>query len=322
MKLFLFDIRELMSGAQFILQPGDAGIGVHLKEDNQTISTEPGIPEHHIIHSKGIVTFGVPRLLKPDQRNSVSSIATQVYNFVTQNPDWYPSTVYRPVFDVTIDDVVAIALMMKEHRKRLLFSGTKLLALLAELNEWSANRYNFVKNPQPRLMNALLAIHQYPFYDYPGKSRTELCELTLIDMVDAFMRELDNLEPTRRTYPDDLKFDVMYTNDKSAMLRIKSDRYGADDLIVQEYFESNPGVVRVITLRKIKSTTKHAVTAYNSNLYDAKLNAHRYVETKELNINEKKVGGEPEWKNLKITILGPRRGSALSPELIWTHSHV
>lgn len=322
MKLFLFDIRELMSGAQYVLQPGDAGIGVHLKTDNQTISTEPGIPEHRIIHAKGIVTFGVPRLLKQDQRNSVTSVASQVYNFITQNPDWYPNLVYRPVFDVTIDDVLAVALMMKEHRKKLLTTGSKLMALLAELNEWNANRYNFVKNPQPRLLNALLAIHQYPFYDYAGKSRTELCELTLLDMIDALMRELDTMEPQRREYPDDLKFETLYSTDRAAMLRIKTDKYGADDLIAQEYFESNPNIIRVVTLRRVKNTTKHAVVIFNSNVYDSKLAYNRPVDTKELNIAEKKAGGDPEWKNLKVTVLGPRRGSTLTPEIIWLHAKV
>ena len=322
MKLFLFDIRELMSGAQFVLQPGDAGIGVHLGKDDQTISTEPGVPEHRIIHTKGIITFGVPRFLKQDQRNSAASVATQVYNFVTQNPDWYPNTIFRPVFDITIDDIVAVALMSKEHRKKLLTSGTKLMALLAELNEWNTNKYNFVKNPQPRLINYLLNIHQYPFYDYAGKSRTELCELTLVDMVEVLMRELDLMEPTRRVFTDDLKFDTLQSNEHSAMVRLKSDRYGVDDLVAQEYFESNPGAVRIVTLRKIKNTTKHTVTIYNSNLYDAKLALLKPVETKELNIDEKKLGGEAEWKNLKITVLGPRRGSALAPEVIWLHARV
>lgn len=311
-----------MAGAQFVLQPGDAGIGVHLKDDNQTVSTAPGIPEHRIIHAKGIVTFGVPRILKADQRNSTASVATQVYNFISQNPQWYPNTVYRPVFDVTVDDIVALALMNKEHRAKLLVSGTKLMALLSELNEWGANRYNFVKNPQPRLINAVLAYHQYPFYDHAGKTRTELCELTLLDMVDMFMRCWDDMEPQYREYPDDLKFETLHSTDKAAMLRVKGEKYGAEDLIVQQFFQSNPGIIRVIMLRRVKNTTKHAVTAYNASMYDSKLQAYRYVDTKSLNIAEKQAGGEPEWKNLKLTILGPRRGSTLTPEVIWSHGRI
>jgi hypothetical protein len=322
MKLFLFDVRELMSGSQYILQPGDAGIGIHLKEDNQTISTEPGIPEHRIIHSKGIVTFGIPRLLKQDQRNATMSVASQVYNFVIQNPEWYPNYIYRPVYDVTIDDAIALALMNKQYRAKLLLSGTKLMALLSELNEWTANKFSFVKGPTLRLLNSLLKLHQYPFYDYPGKSRTELCELSLLDLTDAVMREFDNVEPVHREYPDDLKFDLLYENEKSVLVRVKTERYGADELVAQQLFENRPTTVRVIVARKIRGTTKHAITAYNSNIYTSELSVFNYVDTKELNVEEKKVHGDAEWKNLKVTALGPRKGSALSLDIIWSHSNI
>jgi hypothetical protein len=320
MKLLLFDVRDLMSGSQFVLQPGDAGIGIHLKEDNQTISTEPGIPEHLIIHSKNIVTFGIPRLLKPDQRNSMMSVASQVYNFVIQNPDWYPNYVYRPVFDVNIDDALAVALMTKTHREKLLLSGTKLMALLSELNEWVANKYNFVKAANPRLLNYLLKIQQYPFYDYPGKSRVELCEASLIDLVEAVMRDFDNMDPIKREYPDDLKFDILYENKKSLLVKIKSERYGADELIAQTLFEYRPDVVRVIAARKVRGTTKNHITIYNSSIYTPELSLYNYANTKELNSEEKKVGGEPEWKNLKVTALGPRKGTALALDNVWKHT--
>lgn len=320
MKLFLFDVRDLMSGSQYILQPGDAGIGIHLKEDNQTISTEPGIPEHRIIHSKGIVIFGIPRLLKQDQRNAITSVASQVYNFVVQNPEWGPKLIYRPVFDVTIDDAIALALMDKRHRAKLLLSGTKLMALLSELNEWTANKYNFVKGPSLRLMNYLLRLHQYPFYDYPNKSRTELCELSLIDLVAAVVQDFDNIESVTRIYPEDLRFDIVHSNDKSMLVRIKTERYGADELVAQQLFESNPSVVRIVTARKVRGTTKHAVTVFNSNIYTPALDVYPYVDTKELNVEEKKAGGDAEWKNLKVTALGPRKGSTLALDVIWTHS--
>jgi hypothetical protein len=320
MKLFLFDVRELMSGSQYILQPGDAGIGIHLKEDNQTISTEPGIPEHHIISSKNIVTFGIPRLLKQDQRNSMMSVASQVYNFIVQNPDWYPNYVYRPVFDVSIDDAIALALMNKQHRQKLLLSGTKLMALLSELNEWVANKYNFVKIPIPRLLNYLLKIQQYPFYDYPGKSRIELCEMSLLDLTEAIMKDFDNIEPVIREYPEDLKFDILHENEKSLLVKIKSERYGADELIAQNLFEYRPGVVRVIAARKVKGTTKHHITIYNSRIYTPDLSVFNYANTKELNIEEKKAGGDPEWKNLKVTALGPRKGTSLALEIVWKHT--
>ena len=75
MKLKLFDIKDLQTGAQYVLQRGDVGLGVHLKADDQTISVEPGFPEHKIIHHNGVVTFGTPRLLKQDERNSITSLS-------------------------------------------------------------------------------------------------------------------------------------------------------------------------------------------------------------------------------------------------------
>ena len=246
----------------------------------------------------------------------------QVYNFVKQLPDWDPNYVYRPVFDVTVDDAIALALMDKKHRQKLLLSGTKLSALLTELNEWTANRYNFVKTSNPRLLNYLLKIHPYPFYDYVGKSRTELCELSLLDLTEAVVKDFDNIEPVLRTYPDELKYDILHENDRSVLIRSKTDRYGADDLIAQQLFEFRPNVVRVIIARKIKNTTKHFITICNSNIYNSDLNVYNYVDTKELNIGEKKVSGEPEWKNLKVTALGPRKGTALALDIVWQHAQI
>ena len=320
-KIVLFDTKEIAKKGSPKLVRGDVGIGLHLKED-LSISTEPGIPEHRIIASAGVVTFGVPRLLKQEQRNSQNSISAQVFNFVTQNPSWFPTNIYRPIYDVSADDALAISLLMPEHRQKLINSGTKVAALISEINEWIANRYSFVKTMRPRLLNRALQVFSYPFYELNGKTRAEVCELSLNDYIEWLTGEFDELDPAIRIYPENLRFDVLQLNERSALLMIKVDRYGADDLIVQQYFESNPEVVRVITLKRIRNTVKHFVSVYNSNLYDSSLTPYTYVDTKELNTVEKRVGGEPEWKNLKITTLGPRKGSNLTAEMIWNFTKI
>ena len=322
MKLKLFDIKDLQTGAQYVLQRGDVGLGIHLKADDQTISVEPGFPEHKIIHHKGIVTFGTARLLKQDERNSITSLSSQVYAFVSQNPEWEPEIVYRPVFEISMDDALALALLDKETRVPLIRSGTKLMALLAELNEWSANKFNFVKFPYPRLLNYFLNIHPYPFYDLQGKSKADLCELSLLDLRDTIVKEFDNAEPVLRSFPLDLKFDIINIDELTAMIHVKSNRLGADEIAAQHTFQLNAALVRVIVVRKVKNSTKYFVSIYNANLYKPDLNIYKYVDTKELNTKEHLLGGNMEWKNLRVTVLGPRKGSVLTLDIIWELAHV
>jgi hypothetical protein len=318
--LILYDTRELLTGRVIRLSPGDAGLGLHLKEDNQTISTEAGIPEHQVL-GEGIVLFGLQRFLKQERKNSAVSMANQVYNFVLQNPEWYPKNVYRPIYDASIDDALALALLSREHRNHLL-QTTEILSLLTELNEWAANRYNFVKRTPLRYLNSLLNSFPYPYYNVKQESQKTLCELILMDMETSLVEGIELLVPTRREYPKDLQFTVGYSNDKSALLEIKSQRYGSEELIVQEYFESNPEVARVIAVREVKNKPNRAVSIYNSNIYDETLSLYNYVNTKELNTEEKLKNGSTDWKNLKLQVLGPKRGSLLDNETIWKYSAI
>jgi hypothetical protein len=322
MKLLLFDVKELQAGVQYILQSGDVGLGIHLKKDDQTISADAGFPENRIISSKGIVTFGLSRLLKQEERNSVTSVASQVYEFIVQNPKWTANTVYRPVYEVSVDDALALALLDKADREKLLISGTKLQALLAELNEWSANKFNFVKSPYPKLLNYFLNIHSYPFYDLQGKSKIDLCELSLMDLKDLIVNSFEEAEPVFRTFPSDLKFDIENIDELTALIIIKSNRLSADEIAAQHTFQMNPALARVITMRKLKNSTKNFVSIYNSSLYKDNLEAYNYVDTKELNTQEHKIGGAMEWKNLRLTILGPRKGTSLTSEIIWKYARV
>ena len=70
------------------------------------------------------------------------------------------------------------------------------------------------------------------------------------------------------------------------------------------------------------NSTKYFVSIYNANLYKPDLNIYKYVDTKELNTKEHLLGGNMEWKNLRVTVLGPRKGSVLTLDIIWELAHV
>jgi hypothetical protein len=55
----------------------------------------------------------------------------------------------------------------------------------------------------------------------------------------------------------------------------------------------------------------------NSNLYDDNLVPFSYPNIKELNSQEKRADGDPTWKNLKLTSISPRKGTALAFDVIW-----
>ncbi len=316
--LISYDNRDLLSGKQIKLQAGDVGLGIHVKDDGQTISTEPGKSEHVILPTTGIVLFGIPRFTKQDKRNSTMSVASQVYNFVLQNPNWYPNNVYRPIYDVSLDDGLALALLSREYRNELL-QAVELPAVLTELNEWSANKYNFVKRMPLRYINNFLNLFAYPFYEIKHETRKYLCNLTLTDLMNSIHSSMSGLSPIRRSYPKELKFTILESNQYSAMIEVLSSRYGSEDLIVQEYFESNPETVRIISVRKLQSAAR-AVTIFNTSLYDTQLRIYPYVDTRELNIAEKLKNGNPDWKNLKVEVLSPRGGTLLDNTTIWTHA--
>jgi hypothetical protein len=298
-------------------EPNTAIIGLNIT--NSGTLTKEGFPQHRFYSDLRVVTLGVQRLHKPEERASLVSIAGQAFSFVTHNPSWAPGILYRPIYDITPDDSLAAALLDPEMREDVLNCGTVLSALLGELVEWTANRYAFVKQDRPRLLNNFLIKFPYPFKDIPGQPRADSCKHYLIDQM-AYWSSLETMHfdiPIVRTFPQALKSDVISHNERSALILVETDRYGSDDLIAQQYFQANPKTIRAIMVRKVYNSSKHFVSIYNSNLYDENLKMYPYPNVKELNGKERKVDGDSSWKNLKVQTIGPKKGTVLSFEDIW-----
>jgi hypothetical protein len=294
--------------------PGTAVIGLNLT--NAGTLTKEGFPQFRFYPTLKTVTFGVQRFHKPEERGSLLSLAGQALSFITHNPAWEPTILYRPIYDITPDDALTAALLEPESRKVILLSGTKLSALVGELSEWVADRYTFVKQPRPRLLNGILNEYPYPFKDIPGKTRPESCWLYLADQESYFQDRIEMMQPVERVFPN-LKFDPIFYNESSVLILVESDKYGADDLIAQMYFQTNPKTVRVILVKKVMGSNKHYVTIVNSNLYDNNMEAFPYPNVRELNTQERRLDNDPSWRNLKVQTIGPKKGTALSFEIIW-----
>jgi hypothetical protein len=294
--------------------PNTAIIGLNIT--NAGTLTKDGFPQFRFYPTLKTVTFGVQRLHKPEERSSLLPIAGQVLSFVTHNPSWDPIVLYRPIYDITPDDSLAAVLLESETRGALLLSGTKLSALIGELSEWVADKYTFAKQPRPRLLNRFLNEFPFPFKDLPGQPRTNSCFEYLANQVAFWHENIETVEPVERVYPN-LKYDVIFHNELSALILVETDRYGSDDLIAQMYFQTNPKTVRIVLTRKVYSSVKHYVSIVNSNLYTEQLDSYAYPNVKELNAQERKMDGDPSWKNLKVQTIGPKKGTSLSFETIW-----
>jgi hypothetical protein len=315
MKVIFLNAKDNSELTNIQVAPNTAIIGLNIT--NAGTLTKDGFPQFRFYPTLKAVTFGVQRLHKPEERASLMSIAGQAFSFMTHNPKWEPPVLYRPIYDITPDDSLAAVLLESETRQDVLISGTKLSALIGELSEWTADKYTFVKQQRPRLLNNFLNEFPFPFKDLPGKPRTESCWHYLTDQEDYWHTHIGEMEAVERNYPN-LKYDVIFHNDLSALILIESDRYGSDDLIAQLYFQTNPGAVRVVLMRKVYNSVKHYVTIVNSNLYNEQLEPYTYPNVKELNTQERKADGDASWKNLKVQTIGPKKGTALSFETIWS----
>lgn len=294
--------------------PNTAIIGLNIT--NAGTLTKDGFPQFRFYPTLKAVTFGVQRLYKLEERASLSSLAGQAFSFVAHNPKWDPELLYRPIYDITPDDSLAAVILESETRQEILLAGTKLSALVGELFEWTADKYTFVKQPRPRLLNGFLNEFPYPFKDIPGKPRNESCWRYIAEQEDFWHNNISLMEAVERNYPN-LQYDIIFHNDLSALILVESGVYGSDDLIAQMYFQTNPGTVRVVLMRKVFNSVKHYVTIVNSNLYTPQLEPYTYPNVKELNSQERKADGDASWKNLKVQTIGPKKGTALSFETIW-----
>lgn len=320
MDIQFVDIKQCAkTGVVPTLEKGDVAFGINVN-DTGTLILGSGVPQHRIVSNIGVVTFGLQRLHRQEERNSHTSISNQVYNFIAQNPRWKTRKFYRPIYDIGPDDALAAALL--DVPDELTKSDTNLNAFISELNEWVSNRYSFVKNVRPRILNAFLNEFPYPFRDEKGVPRTESCRRYLLDQIAWFVDELEGVASVRRKYPNDLKFETLFNNDLTAMILVDQGIYGTDDLITQLYFESNPSCVRVIIARKMINSVKHLVSVANANMYNEALVAFPYPNVKDLNLHEKKIGGEPSWKNLKVQTTSPRKGTGIPLEVIWNAAKI
>jgi hypothetical protein len=301
---------------QVAVEQKTAIIGLNIT--NAGTLTKEGFPQFRFYPSLKVVTFGVQRLHKPEERAALMPISGQAHAFVTQNPGWLPTKLYRPIYDITPDDSLAAALLEEETRPILLAAGTKLSAMIHELSEYSASPFSFVKVARPRLINSFLNEFPYPFRDTQGKSRTESCQYYMYQQEDFWAEKIEQLVPVERVYPQ-MKSEIIFRNEFSALILIESEKYGTDQLVAQQYFQMNPKTVRLVLMRKVFNSQKHYVSIVNSNLYDNDLSAYPYPNVKELNALERKVAGDPSWKNLKFMTIGPKKGTALLFDAIWEH---
>jgi len=303
------------------VHPGEAALGLNITASGNL--SKEGIPQHKIYTHLKAVSFGVQRFQKQEERNSVIAVSGQAYMFRRQYPEWLIKKTYRPIYDLNADDALVGAILNEEVWENLVKAGTKTLALIAEITEWNANRYAFAKQFTPTLLNNFLNEFPYPFRDEIRKSRETSCTEYYYDQVGWIQDNIESMEPAVRSFPvDELAYEVVTKNDKSALILVTTEKYGADDLVAQMYFQANPECVRITLAHRLYNSTKHGINVVNSRAYDSSLGVYSYPNIKELNLQEKNVDGDPGWKNLKITCIGPRKGSSLSFDTIWALTHI
>ena len=322
MEINFVNAKDEKNLAAIKVQAGEAALGLNITADGSL--TKEGIPQHKIYSHLQAVSFGVQRFQKQEERNSVLSVSGQTYMFRRQYPEWLIKKMYRPIYDLNPDDALAGAILDEDSwANTLSHAGTKLTALISEITEWNANKYAVVKHTQPTLLNNFLNKFPFPFRDEKFKTREASCTEYYYDQVGWFMDNIETIEPVARVFPSNsLSFELISKNTLSAMLLVKTEKYGADDLVAQIYFQANPQCARVILAHRLYNSTKHGISIVNASTYGTSLGAYSYPNIKELNIQEKNVDGDPGWKNLKITCIGPRKGSSLPFDNIWALSSI
>lgn len=321
MEINFVNAKDEKNLASIKVKSGDAALGLNIALDGSL--TKEGIPQHKIYSHLQAVSFGVQRFQKQEERNSVLAVSGQAYMFRRQYPEWLIKKMYRPIYDLNPDDALVGAILDEDSWQHLSKAGTKLTALIAEITEWNANKYAAVKQIQPTLLNNFLNKFPFPFRDEKFKTREVSCTEYYYDQVSWFDDNIETIEPTGRIFPlDGLSFELIEKNDLSALILVKTEKYGVDDLVAQLFFQANPGCARIILVHRLYNSTKHGVSVVNSRTYDTSLGVYSYPNIKELNVQEKNVDGDPGWKNLRITCIGPRKGSSLSFDHMWELSKI
>jgi hypothetical protein len=314
MEVIFVDAKDPQGLSNVKIDTGDALMGFNLNEKSQL--TKEGVPQHKAYPLQKIVSFGIQRFQKQEERNSVISVAGQALNFRKQHPNWNIVRILRPIYDINPDDTFAAALLDPELGPTLFSHSKTTNSLVTELALWNANKYVYAKEFRPTLLNNALNEFPYPFKDMPGKTRQESCMYYFYDQQAWFAENIERMEPTTRVFPA-LKFEVLFRNESAALILVESERYGSDDLIAQMYFQMNPLCARVALARRVFKSVKHLITVVNATLVDDTFSLYNYPNVKELNIQEKKMDGDPSWKNLKLTTIGPRKGTVLPFDTVW-----
>jgi hypothetical protein len=313
MDLNFVDIRDNDVLAHIEVKEGDALLSLTLTQDLKL--SRLGSPDFRIYPNK-VISFGVERIIRQEIKNRLLSMSGQAFLFTRQNPDWKIRKLIRPISYVTPDEALAAALLEEEYRDEIILHGSKLHALIFELTEWNANRYNFVSHFGPSLLNAVLNEYPYPFKDLHGRTRLQSALDLFGDMMEWFTQNLSHIEPVERIFPP-LKYDCIYTNQISALVLVGSEKFGAEDLIAQMHFQANPILIRLVLVKKVPQSTKYLISVINKNTYDSSLIQLPHPSIKELNSTEKHLSGDPGWKNVKGFVRGPNKGSCLALETIW-----
>lgn len=280
-----------------------------------TIQGTDGIPKHSMINSENaaIVSFGMNRVTKQEERNFISSMSLQAYNFILQNPAWISDKIYVAAFE-NIDAVVTTGLIDISVREALLAFPEKLQCLIMEVNEYVANRYNYAKRNQPTYLNNLL--NKVPFFSkLPDKKRIESLEMYYINQLEILM-DIENLAKVNRVYPD-IAMDILYSDNNTMMITLGKSYQEKVDVVAQQVYSANPSLKRVIVLRQHYSSQLSSVTVLNRCAYDDNFKVIPYIPVRELNELEKEAKGAPEWRNNKTYIIGPKKGTILNAEQLW-----
>lgn len=321
MEINFVNAKDEKNLAAIKVQPGEAALGLNIAADG-SLSKE-GIPQHKVYPHLKAISFGVQRFQKQEERNSVISVSGQAYMFKRQYPKWIVKKTHRPIYDLNADDAMVGAILNEEVWPNLERAGTKTLALIAEITEYNANKYAFAKQATPNLLNNFLNEFPFPFRDELRKSREVTCTEYYYDQVGWLQDNIELMEPVARSFPaEELAFEIISSNERSALILVLTEKYGADDIVAQMYFQANPECVRITLAHRLYNSTKHGISIVNSRTYDSFLGVYSYPNIKELNLQEKNVDGDPGWKNLKITCIGPRKGSSLPFDHIWELSKI
>jgi hypothetical protein len=299
-----------------IIPKGNVAVINLVINDQMQIFGIDGVPQHLVLASPEakIVSFGSYRIARQEEKNSTCCMALQAYLFLVQNPSFQASKIYIAATEST-DAVITTALIDPVVREALLASSEKLQALLIELEEFNANKFQYAQMGGPRYLNNILNIAPN-FSKLPDKSRFQSFELFFLSQLEI-LSELGNIARIERTYPQ-YSLDILFSNETSVLVFMDHPYQERVNVVAQQLFNANPKLRRVILSRPVFNSPNKSVTILNVSAYDNNLTIVPYPPIKEFNDLEKKLGGSPEWRNYKTYSIGPRQGTKIANDHLWS----